>query len=998
MARKSIRLVACLCFLECGLAFAQPAGGAGGPGDAAKALPNLEISAGEVAMPREFRGDVRALPQVLLRHKRKTDRLRQPPINLNKQPLPGASEPVQVSLPLALTLNMPAPSQNFPGLSLNGSCTGGSCGGGYPPDTNGDVGPNNYVQAVNTAVGIFSKTGTQQAAFRFNSFWASAGTGTPCDTSNDGDPIVLYDPLGDRFIFMDFAFTNSTTGPYYFCFAVSKTGNPLGSYWLYAIRGDDAAHPWFPDYPKGGVWPDGLYFTANMFCDQTSGCAGGQGAFQEVRIWAFNRTQMEAGQALQQVVIDTNSTTYFSLLPSNMRGAQPPAGSPNYLVSEDQSSFAFDVFKFQPVYGGSGSTFTGPTKVSQASYTVPNGAVVPQPSTSTKLDSLYDRLMMQNQYRNLGGTESLWVSHTVRTSSSSNTGIQWAQINVTGGTVTTTPVQQQKYFPDTTLYRWMPSLAVDSAGNMAVGYSVSNSSTFPEIRYAGRLATDPLNTLAQSETTLINGGGSQSLNCGGNPCTRWGDYSAMTVDPVDDCTFWYTTEYYSTTGGNWNTRIGSFKFAACGPTNTPTPSATVTPTSTPSNTRTATPTATPTHTPTNTPTDTPTNTPTPPAAPTNTPTNTRTATPTQTPTDTPTRTPTSTVTSTPTQTPTSAPTDTATTTPSPTATATAAPPTQTVTTTPTGTPTASATATATPVATPTETSTATVTPPSHDSVVLALKPKTYTIPAGVGSIQRKLIVKVVNADILPGPELGGHVVQLSASSVDCPNGMWGTPDFRRRALGPSNVANVLSGRTVTATVPVTIASGAFATFNHQAPARCTLTFTASVAGSIDPTPENATATIEINVIDRNRPEGTARHESLIKSVAPLRVVLGRSTGATSRSVRPIVVNADILPAVETGADAITVSSLVGGNCPSGTVGVADYDPTSGAQNTAQVPGGQSKRGVLPLIINANAFFSPNRKSPARCTAVLTATGPGGDTDGTNNVTKLVIDVTDKHDF
>ncbi len=663
-------------------------------GSGANALGNLEISGREVIVPREFNGDVRAMPQIQFkpRAKLEAEPLRQPPINPNKQPLPGAIEPSQPRLARALTANMPAASQSFAGLSLNSSCTGGQCGGGYPPDTNGDVGPNNYVQAVNTGVGIFSKTGTQQAAFTFNSFWASAGTGTPCDSANDGDPVVLYDPIGDRFIFMDFAFSNSTTGPYYFCFAVSKTSDPLGSYWLYAVRGDDAAHPWLPDYPKGAVWPDGLYFSANMFCMQSTGCAGGQQAYQEVRVWAFNRTQMEAGQPLQQVVIDTNTTNYFSMLPSNMRGAQPAAGTPNYFVSESQSVYAFEVFKFHADYSGAGSTFTGPTQVSHATYTTPNGAIVPQPSTSTLLDSLYDRLMMQNQYRRIGGVESLWVAHTVRTSSTSNTGIQWAQLNVTSGTVATTPVQQQRYFPDTTMYRWMPSLAVDGAGNMAVGYSASNSSTFPSIRYAGRLSTDTLNTLGQAETTLINGGGSQATNCGGAPCTRWGDYSAMTVDPSDDCTFWYTTEYYAATGGIWNTRIGSFKFPACGPTNTPTVTTTAT------TTLTSTPTRTPT-VPTSTPTDTPTNL----GGVTNTPSATPTATPTSTPTNTQTATPTTTATVT--QTPTSSPTQTGTPTDTPTVTATS-----TATMTPTATPSITATITQTPTSSPTQTGTPTDTP------------------------------------------------------------------------------------------------------------------------------------------------------------------------------------------------------------------------------------------------------------------------------------------------
>ncbi len=176
--------------------------------------------------------------------------------------------------------------------------------------------------------------------------------------------------------------------------------------------------------------------------------------------------------------------------------------------------------------------------------------------------------MQKVQYRKVGSAESLWVAHNTRITGNSNGSMQWAQIDVTGGTVATTPVQQGFHSPDTTLYRWMGSIAADKDGNVALGYSTSNgtSPNFPSIVYAGRLAGDPLNTLPQTETTLIAGGGSQNNSCGG-PCDRWGDYSAMSVDPVDDCTFWYTNEYYpdQTAGnaGNWHTRIGSFKFPSC---------------------------------------------------------------------------------------------------------------------------------------------------------------------------------------------------------------------------------------------------------------------------------------------------------------------------------------------------------------------------------------------------------------------------------------------------
>lgn len=503
--------------------------------------------------PGSYDGDVRDLPMV------------------PSSPLvdPGVSEPEPARDPSPpsdsgsgpVAPNMPATTQNFAGLHFAGACTGGNCGAGYPPDTVGDVGPNNYVEAVNTSVGIFSKTGTQQAAFTFNSLWSGAGTGTSCDTSNNGDPTVVYDAMADRWFVADFSWANIDNGPYYECVAVSKTGDPVtGGWWLYGIRADDAGHNWLPDYPKMGIWPDGLYMTANMF-DCSSSCSSSP--YKGVRAYAFNRTVMEAGQALQAVNFDTGAA-YFSLLPSNLRGTAPPVGTPNYLITESQTVFGFEVFKFHVDWvTPASSTLTGPTTVSQTSYSPVFGSTVPQPGTATLLDSLEDRLMMQAQYRNISGTESLWVSHTV---GSAPTGVQWAQINVTGGTISATPVQQQIWSNVNSdgVSRFMPSLAVDRLGDMALGYSASSSTVFPSINYAGRLVTDPINTLAQGEATMFAGTGSQAFNCGSAACHRWGDYTSMSVDPVDDCTFWYVGEYYiTTTSTDWQTRIGSFKFPGC---------------------------------------------------------------------------------------------------------------------------------------------------------------------------------------------------------------------------------------------------------------------------------------------------------------------------------------------------------------------------------------------------------------------------------------------------
>jgi hypothetical protein len=297
---------------------------------------------------------------------------------------------------------------------------------------------------------------------------------------------------------------------------------------------------------------------------------------------SLNKSDMESGQPLTLATgFISNTTDPFTMIPTNISGASapsalPPSGTSNYFLSESwTSSFAYEVRKFTPgTRCGGGGSLSAPVNVSQTSYSRPGGNIVPQPSPATSsnsLDSLGDRLMQKVQYRKVGTAESLWVVHSVQTSSSSTVRPEWAQIDVSGGAIATSPIQEQIYAPDTTLYRWMGSIAADHAGNAALGYSTSNASSpnFPGIAYSGRLITDPLNNLSQTETQLISGVGSQTNCDNGNQDTRcrWGDYTAMSVDPSDDCTFWYTSQYYSSqangSGGNWQTRIGSFKFPTC---------------------------------------------------------------------------------------------------------------------------------------------------------------------------------------------------------------------------------------------------------------------------------------------------------------------------------------------------------------------------------------------------------------------------------------------------
>ncbi|MFY9824345.1 MAG: carboxypeptidase regulatory-like domain-containing protein, partial [Thermoanaerobaculia bacterium] len=404
------------------------------------------------------------------------------------------------------------------------------------------------------------------AAFTFNTFMSQGTFGNLCDTNNFGDPVVLYDSFEDRWIITDFAFTLSggavVNPPGAFqCIAASKTGDPVSGGWnFYSINIAGG----LGDYPKLGIWPDGLYMSANVF-----GYPAGA-PFQNPRVFAFNKAQMYAGSPTAQVVSFDAPSADFTVLPSNARlqTGTPPPGTPNYFLSTWEFTNALTVYKFHVDWNSiSLSTFTGPdTPIAATSW--PNAAVPNAPSQGgNSLDVLQIRAMMQNQYTNLGGAESLWATHTVRRQNTTGFAApRWYQVNVTGGTVAASLPQAATWDPDgaNVIYRFAPSLALDRAGDLALGYSTSNSTTKPAIKYAGRLAADPVNTFSQTEQLLIQGTGTQTGNCGGSACIRWGDYSAMTLDP-DGCTFWYTNEYYAVDGLNDLTRIGSFSFPSCTP-------------------------------------------------------------------------------------------------------------------------------------------------------------------------------------------------------------------------------------------------------------------------------------------------------------------------------------------------------------------------------------------------------------------------------------------------
>lgn len=446
-------------------------------------------------------------------------------------------------------LNTPSPTTSFEGTY--------NIDGYIPPDTVGAIGPSNYVQAVNVRVQVFNRfTGAAQTtANPISTLFSSIGG--LCASTDDGDPIVLYDQYADRWLIAQFANASSSTGPYYMSIAVSKTSDPTGAYYAYCFQTPGNV---FPDYPKISVWPDGYYMSVNQF-DLTANTYAGAG------VYAFDRAKMLAGDPnAQYIYFNLNNTdpSIFGLLPSSVDGPPPPIGTPNYFVylrgtSLGDASNDLRIFQFHADFANTNlATFTerADSPMAVASYSAFT-AGVPQSGTTTLLDTLADRLMFRLQYRNFGTNESLVVTHTA-TGGSGQAAIRYYQLRRTlpGGTFAIN--EQATYAPDA-LHRWMGSAAMNYRGDLAVGYSVSSSSTYPSIRYAARLSTDPANGLYQGEATMITGTGSQT-----DSAARWGDYSALTLDPTDDCTFWYTQEYVATTGArNWRTRIGSFSLPGC---------------------------------------------------------------------------------------------------------------------------------------------------------------------------------------------------------------------------------------------------------------------------------------------------------------------------------------------------------------------------------------------------------------------------------------------------
>ncbi len=509
----------------------------------------------------------------------------------------------------------PAVVASFDGLGVGFDGPQGSATLRNPSDNTLAVGPNHIVQIVNTRMAIFTKKGRQfdttgkvlYGAVPTNNVFK--GFGGPCEMRNNGDAVVRYDQLADRWLIVMPIFSRSPatpedplapkagepaarskvgrsgqpgeaaklyeppppppganpaapagrgrgqpgapqpTGAYAMCYALSTSADPFGSYYRYEF-----IRPLFPDYPRPAVWPDGYYLPTST----------GDEVIQK-HACVVDRAKMLGGRdATEQCVIvdDVNFLNNADLDGKVL----PPSGAPNIVlagggtqlrkVMEDDGIFAwnFHVDWNDP----SKTSLSGPTKIAVAPYHyLCDGQLtscVSQPGTDRRLDAQGDKLMARVVYRRVGGREMVVATHSVNTSAGAG-GVRWYELDVDKNRSLSLR-QQGTYAPDSA-FRWMASPAIDRFGNIGIGYSFGGSPLFAGQRFAGRLADDPLGTLTLHEAVLVNGEDAQTNTL------RWEDYAQTAVDPSDDCTIWYVGDYFKKGASSYSTRIGAFRMPQC---------------------------------------------------------------------------------------------------------------------------------------------------------------------------------------------------------------------------------------------------------------------------------------------------------------------------------------------------------------------------------------------------------------------------------------------------
>lgn len=449
------------------------------------------------------------------------------------------SQDDQVLQKEAASLVAATPGASFSGISSPGY---------VPSDSNLAVGPDDIVEVVNVQFAVYGKNGSVLAGpTNIQSLFAPLGG--VC-ASTFGDPIVLYDRAADRWL-LSYIGSNSAETIASECVAVSKTNDPTGAYYLYGYSFGANLN----DYPKLSTWAtatNSAYLaTYNIFESFV--------LFTGAKICAFDRTKMLAGDSSAAQICKQTPSSEFGYLPADMDGPSPPVdGTPGIFISwYNNNPGQLYLRKLKVNFAAGTATLSSPTVISVANSTLAcsdGGQCVPQSGTTQTLDSLGDRLMYRFAIRHFSDHDRAVVNHAVN--SAGHVAVRWYELYDPAGSVTVN--QQGTFAPDST-YRWMASLAEDQAGDIGLAYSASSSAIHPAIRFTGRVPTDAAGTM-ESESTIIQGTASQT----GAYAYRWGDYTAMQVDPSDDCTFWYVDQYQKVTGEfDWSTNISSFAFSSC---------------------------------------------------------------------------------------------------------------------------------------------------------------------------------------------------------------------------------------------------------------------------------------------------------------------------------------------------------------------------------------------------------------------------------------------------
>jgi hypothetical protein len=462
----------------------------------------------------------------------------------------GASAvPARPALPAMQRVTTGGTLHNFDGIGVKG---------GAPANANAAVGETDYVQAVNDQLAIYRKRdgalllGPFEAGTVFAGFDGSPGA-SACRQSRRGAPSVHYDRQAQRWIVRLAA---SDARLHYQCIAVSRTADPAGSYARYALalRGADGA-ALAPEQANLAIWTDAYYVSAVLFSADGARYLG-------PRVCGIERGAMLAGTRAAVRCRDLGPA-FGPVLPSDLDGkAAPPANSPNYLLALDFDADGRGEHLILWPFSFTRNTLGAPVRIPVTPFTIAcpgsiAGHCIEQ-AGAERLGALGDRLMPRLAYRNFGSHASLVANHSVQQAGAAMdgpVGVRWYELRDPGGRMSV--YQQGTHAPDTNS-RWMGSLAMDRMGNIALGYSVAGGATPPGVRYTGRLRSEAPGRM-ELEEFIVNGTGVQ-LGAGG----RWGDRSAMAIDPVDDCTFWYTQQYIASTGQlNWRTRIASFSFSNC---------------------------------------------------------------------------------------------------------------------------------------------------------------------------------------------------------------------------------------------------------------------------------------------------------------------------------------------------------------------------------------------------------------------------------------------------